>query len=548
MTWPLVGELLVRSGIILAGGELVRLLCFRSGAKARFRIRLLTTGLLAALPVLAWLLPAIYIPLWNSAQNAANVTISETIHLPGTARTSFSIPWLLIVWFAGFVVALAPTIAGVFTVGRIRRNAKAFASPEWPRLLEELSVSATVRKVPGLRHSEKLQAPITAGILRPQILLPAAAEEWPAYRRRAVLLHELAHIRRRDVAAQFFVQTISALWWFQPLIWVLRRGIRQDSELACDSEVMAAGMRPSVYADVLLATAKDMGRSAHTVGAAIGMARPGDLESRLNTILNPPAIARSSRRAVVAMAALIGIAGVASATSFHLHQDFEGGLAMKRTVMAGLLASVGLSAATVSGTLTDITGGAIPNAKIVLYSPDTGMKQEAVSGADGKFTLDNAPAGDAILRIEKPGFSSVFREFNLNTDTNIQRDLTMQVGPIQQAMTVTGQGTPRHEVTRLSPDRLRIGGSVEESHIIAKKMPAYPAAAKAAGIQGKVLLEAMISKEGVPQELRVLSSPSDDLSESALEAVRQWRYSPTLLNGNPVEVLTDIVINYTLSQ
>jgi TonB family protein len=291
-----------------------------------------------------------------------------------------------------------------------------------------------------------------------------------------------------------------------------------------------------------------MGRSAHRIGAAIGMARPGDLESRLNTILNPPAISRSSRRAAVAAAALIGITSVASATSFHLHQDFEGDSAMKRTVMAGLLASVGLSAATVSGRLTDITGDAIPNAKIVLYSPDTGMKQEVISGADGKFTLDNAPAGDAILRIEKPGFSSVFREFNLNVDTNIQRDLTMQVGPIQQQMTVNGQGTPRHQVTRLSPDRLRIGGSVEESHIITKKVPAYPAAAKAAGIQGKVLLEAMISKEGVPQELRVLSSPSDDLSESALEAVRQWRYSPTLLNGNPVEVLTDIVINYTLSQ
>ncbi|HXE15246.1 MAG TPA: M56 family metallopeptidase [Bryobacteraceae bacterium] len=548
MNWPLVGELLVRSGVILAGGELVRLLCFRSGPKVRFRIRLLTISLLAALPLFASLLPAIYIPWWNSAQNAAHVTVSETIHLPGAAQASLSVPWLLIVWVAGFAMALVPTIAGVFTIGRIRRNAKAFAGPGWPRLLEELSVSAAVRKVPGLRHSDELQAPITAGIFRPQILLPAGSEEWTECRRQAVLLHELAHIRRRDVAIQLFVQVVAALWWFQPLVWVLRRGIRQDSELACDAEVMTAGMRPSVYADVLLATAKDMGRSAHAVGAAIGMARRGDLEGRLTAILNPPAIAGSSRRALIAAAALIGIAGVASATSFHLHQDFEGGLAMKRTVMAGLLASVGLSAATVSGTLTDITGGAIPNAKIVLYSPDTGMKQEAVSGSDGKFTLDNAPAGDAILRIEKPGFSSVFREFNLNTDTNIQRDLTMQVGPIQQQMTVSGQGTPQHQVTRLSPDRLRIGGTVEESHIIAKKMPAYPAAAKAAGIQGKVLLEAMISKEGVPQELRVLSSPSDDLSESALEAVRQWRYSPTLLNGNPVEVLTDIVINYTLSQ
>jgi TonB family protein len=63
-----------------------------------------------------------------------------------------------------------------------------------------------------------------------------------------------------------------------------------------------------------------------------------------------------------------------------------------------------------------------------------------------------------------------------------------------------------------------------------------------------VELEATISKDGVPVELRVLRSPSDDLSESSLEAVRQWRYRPTLLNGQPVEIVTDVIVNYTLSQ
>ena len=80
-----------------------------------------------------------------------------------------------------------------------------------------------------------------------------------------------------------------------------------------------------------------------------------------------------------------------------------------------------------------------------------------------------------------------------------------------------------------------------------KVQPIYPEAAKAARVQGTVKMEATISKDGVPIELRVLSSPSDDLSQSALEAVRQWRYRPTLLNGNPIEIVTDIVVNYTSS-
>jgi TonB family protein len=61
-----------------------------------------------------------------------------------------------------------------------------------------------------------------------------------------------------------------------------------------------------------------------------------------------------------------------------------------------------------------------------------------------------------------------------------------------------------------------------------------------------VELEIRVTKDGVPAELRVVRSPSDELSESALEAVRQWRYRPTLLNGSPVEIISTVIVNYTL--
>ena len=83
-------------------------------------------------------------------------------------------------------------------------------------------------------------------------------------------------------------------------------------------------------------------------------------------------------------------------------------------------------------------------------------------------------------------------------------------------------------------------------NLVTKVQPIYPVAAKVARVQGSVTLEMVVSKEGEPLDLRVLSSPSDDLTQSALEAVRQWRYKPTLLNGNPVEVVTDVLVNYTL--
>jgi protein TonB len=98
------------------------------------------------------------------------------------------------------------------------------------------------------------------------------------------------------------------------------------------------------------------------------------------------------------------------------------------------------------------------------------------------------------------------------------------------------------------PKDIRISPNVAETNLIRKIQPTYPAAAKQARVQGKVDLQVVISVEGIPVDISVMSSPSDDLSQSALDAVRQWRYRPTLLNGAPVEVVTEVGVNYTLSQ
>ena len=98
---------------------------------------------------------------------------------------------------------------------------------------------------------------------------------------------------------------------------------------------------------------------------------------------------------------------------------------MKHTLFAGLLASAGLSAATIGGSLYDPSGAAVPNAKALLYDPDTNAKFEAVTGADGKFSFDTLPAGQYILRVQRPGFATLFREFNVKDDSKVERGLTL---------------------------------------------------------------------------------------------------------------------------
>jgi protein TonB len=88
---------------------------------------------------------------------------------------------------------------------------------------------------------------------------------------------------------------------------------------------------------------------------------------------------------------------------------------------------------------------------------------------------------------------------------------------------------------------------VQQANLIKQPKPVYPPLAKAARVQGVVKFEAKIAKDGTIQDLKLVSGPPL-LVQAAMQAVQQWVYKPTLLNGEPVEVLTTIDVNFTLSQ
>jgi protein TonB len=92
-----------------------------------------------------------------------------------------------------------------------------------------------------------------------------------------------------------------------------------------------------------------------------------------------------------------------------------------------------------------------------------------------------------------------------------------------------------------------VGGNVQQAKLLAHVVPVYPPEAKAQGIEGKVRLQAILDKDGKVANLVVLSG-DPMLATAALDAVRQWQYSTTLLNGDPVEVVTQIDVNFTLAK
>ena len=177
----------------------------------------------------------------------------------------------------------------------------------WSELNSELSHVMGLRGDVQLFASPHIATPMTWGVARPVIMLPSAAEDWTEERRRVVMLHELAHIRRRDSLTHMFAQVACAVYWFHPLVWKANARMRAEAERASDDLVLAAGTKPSVYADHLLELIRTIG-NMRTPALALPMAQRSTFEGRLLAILEPH-IDRTTPRplSVVGMLMVVGL-------------------------------------------------------------------------------------------------------------------------------------------------------------------------------------------------------------------------------------------------
>jgi beta-lactamase regulating signal transducer with metallopeptidase domain len=114
---------------------------------------------------------------------------------------------------------------------------------------------------------EEVIVPMLAGLRRPTVLLPAAATDWPPHELHAILVHERAHLRRRDHIIALMSDIATIVYWLNLLVWVAAMSLDRERERACDDEVLQAGVKPSVYAAALLHIAHDVPRPARIAGA-----------------------------------------------------------------------------------------------------------------------------------------------------------------------------------------------------------------------------------------------------------------------------------------
>lgn len=326
MTWfSFFLGLALKSTALLAAASLLAFLMRRMSAAARHLVWIAAAAAVLALPILSVSLPALRVP---APRAAAAITFQTTVlatqpsaAMPASAiqPTHLATPvkapakpldWklcLMLLWATGAAIVFAQMLLACAAVWRLRRASPPFG-PRELNLCQALAQALGIHRPVDVIETKTGSMPMTFGVLRSAIFMPSDAAEWNEDRRRMVLLHELAHVRRGDAAARLLARTALSLYWWNPLAWKAWSGFLKEQERAADDLVLTAGASAADYAGHLLAVARAMQSSDPEGWPAIAMARPSQLEGRLAAILDSGIRRKAPGRVAALLAIFAAIA------------------------------------------------------------------------------------------------------------------------------------------------------------------------------------------------------------------------------------------------
>jgi beta-lactamase regulating signal transducer with metallopeptidase domain/HEAT repeat protein len=263
----------------------------------------------------------------TSPSNEAAPARSVVSEISGS-RVLSGLSIVFIVWIAVLLVIAASLAYAALVVHRIVKRSSRLDTEDWLTPLWEVSDRLALDEPPRLLRTEDTKMPFACGVFRATIVLPAECDSWSLDRRRAVLLHELAHVRRHDLVGHTLSRLACAIYWFHPLVWTAAKRLRSESERACDDLALACGARATDYAEHLLDIVTSVRRDA-TPSVALAMARRNEFEGRMLAILDPElrhsTPSRKQSAALIGSLALISIVVGAAAplprTSIHQHES-----------------------------------------------------------------------------------------------------------------------------------------------------------------------------------------------------------------------------------
>ena len=201
------------------------------------------------------------------------------------------LPWL---WVCGAPLSFALTTAGLLGAERLRRQSRPLEDARITEMCRQLAASLRISYRVSVAICDRIAAPILVGVLRPMILLPAAAlAGWDPQQLEMVLLHELAHVRRYDNLVNLLQRIVESVLFFQPMVWIISAWVRREREHCCDELVVARTHQPHAYAEILVTLAETL--SVHPVEWGKRSAAPPAYSQIVSSMAERPLVARIRR-------------------------------------------------------------------------------------------------------------------------------------------------------------------------------------------------------------------------------------------------------------
>jgi beta-lactamase regulating signal transducer with metallopeptidase domain len=616
----------VDATLVTALGLLVCVALRRRSAALRHMILAATLAAAAAAPIFEATLPHWELQVLSSSSQAISTTpglsadgVGEAFAAPTGMPAAPRVTWsalLLALWGIGFVVVWAGLLAGFVRLVSMTRRCRPAPSNVWRARAEALSGQQSLSQRITVLESPDPALLLTWGVFRPRIVIPAGARSWARERIEVVLAHEIAHIARRDWVVQIAAETVRAVYWFNPLIWVACRRLRHESEQACDDIVLRRGIAAADYASHLLAVARQVVSAGRGWASAPAVANASTLERRIAAMLNASRNREPLTRTVCALAVMAMLAVTMPIASATLTDD-----AVALTIAPAVVPDIALvetdpvplptppavaarpprraavpsaavapaaaapgdaqapaqpTPATFGGVVRDATGGVMPGVLIALTDTASGMSLSTTTDPGGRFLFRNLAPSSYQFRASLPGFATQTHPLTLPSGADSQQSIVMAVGMLMETVTVAGCGAaavaPRPAAGILAFDRsqlraprlfdsmrrvsalaqqgvpVRVGGNIRAPRQIKKVAPACPGTPLPAN-GFVVILEATIGVDGLIKDIRALRPKPGELqqefAQAAMDAVRQWEYTPTLLNNVPTPVIMTVTVSYT---
>jgi TonB family protein len=527
---------MIKASMILATAGVLTLLMRRRAAAERHILWVAAIFSAALLPVFSLVLPswqpAFAARLASSLPTVLSRTAADAGGFHGakvvfqaqsiettTATLERALPFL---WLSGAMVCLLLT-AREFAGSVWRRSRSVDSDDRLQAMLSQVGGELRCRRTIQIGRSIDECTPMTWGALRPHILLPRCAEHWPDSRLRAVLAHELAHVQRMDWFVQIAIQAVCSIYWFNPLFWIAANLMHRESEQACDDAVLRLGVDARDYATHLLEIARAFRQLRAVWG--VTMARQSGLEKRFAALLRSKMHreAIGSRKAFFVAAAALCV--VIPLAAFHVSSaapaanSVVAAPAVDQYTTPPLYSdearSLRIEGKVVLDVIVDVDGK--PRQLNVVRGLGSGLDQNAlVAVRDWHFVPGkrNGSPVEAPVRIDV--------EFSLKTselNESIANDMATRIGP-----------------------------GVTPPQVVYRSDPVYPTNAQSIGTAGAVVLDAIIPEDGIPRVIRVIRSLDWQFDESAINALKQWRFSPAMKDGSPVKVRMNVAVEFPARQ